>query len=427
MMINIRNNFFQASKTITAFIILCFSISFAQGVFITEIADPANEATAGRFVELYNNSSADVDLSTNGWVLQRWTNANESPTTNQNISLSGVIPANGFYIVGRSGFEGLYGFAPNQISSNGPVDSNGDDKIALVDGSGNILDIFGIPGQESTSTSGFDFENGRAERVATVTAASPTSVATEWNVVAGGVNAPGGFDPGSWIGSQTNPPAPNFSGDWKLAPVAGALSYGPADGSAVWWSNSQADVETRVCLFDDKYKLEESGTFTNELGDQTWLESWQGAFLTEGCGAPIAPHDGSNAATWSYSETDMKLTLSGVGAFIGLAKSYNGGELQAGFTLDDVPSSITYDVASIDSDAMSLKIDVGGGVWTFSLVRAEVVVETINLTFNLDMSSVDAVSDQGVHIAGGGSFGGPGDNPLLDADGDGIYLSLIHI
>ena len=111
-------------------------------------------------------------------------------------------------------------------------------------------------------------------------------------------------------------------------------------------------------------------------------------------------------AIWSYSETDMKLTLSGVGAFIGLAKSYNGGELQAGFTLGDVPSTITYDVASIDSDAMSLKIDVGGGVWTFSLVRAEVVVETINLTFNLDMSSVDAVSDQGVHIAGGGTFGG---------------------
>ena len=37
------------------------------------------------------------------------------------------------------------------------------------------------------------------------------------------------------------------------------------------------------------------------------------------------------------------------------------------------------------------------------------------------MSSVDAISAEGVHIAGGGSFGGPGDNPLLDEDGDGIY------
>ena len=45
----------------------------------------------------------------------------------------------------------------------------------------------------------------------------------------------------------------------------------------------------------------------------------------------------------------------------------------------------------------------------------------VDITVNLDMSSVDAVSAEGVHIAGGSLFGGPGDNPLLDADGDGIY------
>ena len=50
--------------------------------------------------------------------------------------------------------------------------------------------------------------------------------------------------------------------------------------------------------------------------------------------------------------------------------------------------------------------------WTFEMIRDGVEPETVNLTFNLDMSSVDAVSDQGVHIAGGGTFGGPGDNPL---------------
>ena len=205
---NIFNRFFTETKSAAILVLFCFSIGNAQGVFITEIADPANQASTGRFVELYNNSSADVDLSANGWVLQRWTNANASATTSQNISLSGIIPANGFYIVGRSGFEALYGFAPNQISSNGPVDSNGDDKIALVDDSGTIIDIFGVPGQESTSASGSDFENGRAERVAAVTAASPTWVATEWNVVAGGVNAPEGFDPGAGVGQQTNPPSP---------------------------------------------------------------------------------------------------------------------------------------------------------------------------------------------------------------------------
>ena len=230
--------------------------------------------------------------------------------------------------------------------------------------------------------------------------------------------APEDFDPGSWVGPDF------FSGDWKLAPVAGALSYGPADGTAVWWSNTQGDVTARACMFDDKFKFQSDGVFKNELGDQTWLEGWQSA--TEGCGAPIAPHDGSNPATWSYNETDMKLTLSGVGAFIGLAKSYNGGELQLGFTLDDVPSSITYDVASIDSDAMLLKIDVGAGVWTFSFVRAEVVIPHINITFNVDMSNVEDVSADGVYVGGGTFFGDTDDNPLTDA-GNGIYTTTISV
>ena len=159
---NIKNNLFKSLKTAVFSAIVCLSVSNAQSVFITEIADPANEATAGRFVELYNNSSADVDLSANGLVLQRWTNANTSATTSQNISLSGIIPANGFFIVGRSGFEGLYGFAPNQISSNGPVDSNGDDQIAIINSAGDIVDIFGVPGEDGTGTA-HDFADGRAE------------------------------------------------------------------------------------------------------------------------------------------------------------------------------------------------------------------------------------------------------------------------
>ena len=55
------------------------------------------------------------------------------------------------------------------------------------------------------------------------------------------------------------------------------------------------------------------------------------------------------------------------------------------------------------------------------MIRDGVEPETVDITFNLDMSSVDAVSAEGVHVAGGALFGGPGDNPLLDADGDGIY------
>jgi hypothetical protein len=42
------------------------------------------------------------------------------------------------------------------------------------------------------------------------------------------------------------------------------------------------------------------------------------------------------------------------------------------------------------------------------------------VTFNVNMANED-VSEEGVFIAGGADFGAPGDNPMLDADGDGIY------
>lgn len=45
---------------------------------------------------------------------------------------------------------------------------------------------------------------------------------------------------------------------------------------------------------------------------------------------------------------------------------------------------------------------------------------TYTVTFNLNMANED-VSEEGVFIAGGADFGAPGDNPMLDADGDGIY------
>ena len=48
----------------------------------------------------------------------------------------------------------------------------------------------------------------------------------------------------------------------------------------------------------------------------------------EGCGAPVYPHDG--AATdlhYIYDATAGTITVNGIGAHIGLAKVYNGGEL----------------------------------------------------------------------------------------------------
>ena len=74
-------------------------------------------------------------------------------------------------------------------------------------------------------------------------------------------------------------------GDWKLAPVAGALGVGPALGDTSWWASNADDVTTRACLFDDVFSFNADGSFANTMGDSTWLETWQGV-EAEGCGAP---------------------------------------------------------------------------------------------------------------------------------------------
>lgn len=48
----------------------------------------------------------------------------------------------------------------------------------------------------------------------------------------------------------------------------------------------------------------------------------------------------------------------------------------------------------------------------------------VTITFNVGTEFLD-VSPDGIFIAGGGNFGAPGDNPLTDPDGDGVYSLTI--
>ena len=160
-----------------------------------------------------------------------------------------------------------------------------------------------------------------------------------------------------------------LSGTWMMAPEAGALMIGPNPFDGSWWSNSEEDVNTRACYFDDRYVFDEDG-FHNDLDDETWLEWWQGAD-PEGCGFPVYPHDGSNnPAGYTFDEVESTLTLHGLGAYIGLPKAANGFELTSP---DQAPESVTYQASfSNDGQIMYLVIEVGDGVfWTFKLISTE--------------------------------------------------------
>lgn len=158
--------------------------------------------------------------------------------------------------------------------------------------------------------------------------------------------------------------AQTLDGTWKMSPQAGAFGVGPSQGDTSWFANSLADVTTRACYFDDLYVFNVDGTFSNVLGAQSWIEGWQGG--SDACGAPVAPHNGSNAATWSQNTTNGTLTLTGVGAYLGLAKAYNGGELA---TPSAAPASITYKITSLTTTLMTLDLQIGGGWWRFVLAK----------------------------------------------------------
>lgn len=178
--------------------------------------------------------------------------------------------------------------------------------------------------------------------------------------------------------------AQTLNGTWKMSPQASAFGVGPNQGDTSWYANSAADVTTRACFFDDLYVFNADGTFSNVLGTQSWIEGWQGGSDT--CGTPVAPHNGSNPATWSHNTTNATVTLTGVGSYLGLAKAYNGGELASPAA---APASITYKITSLTTNLMTLDIQIGGGWWRFILAKQGVAPTCTDSIMNGTETGVD--------------------------------------
>ncbi|SHF08877.1 hypothetical protein SAMN05444274_103454 [Mariniphaga anaerophila] len=160
-------------------------------------------------------------------------------------------------------------------------------------------------------------------------------------------------------------PSSPIEGSWSIAPEAGSLGVGPNLGDISWWAITDSELVERACLYDDVYVFGADGSFSNVLGAETWIEDWQGG--SNSCGTPVAPHDGSAVATYTYDADAGTITLNGTGAFLGIPKVYNGGEL--GNPLD-APVSVTYDVSlSEDNMVMTLDISTGAAWWRFKLVK----------------------------------------------------------
>ena len=164
-----------------------------------------------------------------------------------------------------------------------------------------------------------------------------------------------------WTFRLARVPASPLAGKWKLD-GDGAAGVGPSAGSMEWWASVEAD---RPCWYDDIYDFGADGSFSNVHGDATWVEGWQGG--ADSCAAPVAPHDGSADAVFTYDEDASTLTLMGKGAYLAVPKAVNGQELKS---VADTPDFVTYQVTTLDGDSMSLTVETEAGVWwSFNLKR----------------------------------------------------------
>jgi len=170
---------------------------------------------------------------------------------------------------------------------------------------------------------------------------------------------------------------------WKLNPQAGALAVGPGKGSGEWFATSLEDVMVRDCSFDDEFIFNNEERFIYNTNGDLWAEAYMG-IDPPGCvmdGDLPAEASPWASSTHEFSVTEASgsepafITVTGVGAFIGLAKAYNGGEF-AMPTPSDV-SAVTYEVLSYvnngESETLQITIDisdgqVGGAYWTFTLI-----------------------------------------------------------
>lgn len=203
-------------------LVLSIPIHAQDLLMISEITDPADDFT-GRFVELYNPDSEAIDFDSGTFYLSRQSNGG---TSWGDLRLTGTIRANATFVIGGSGFEAIYGFAPDQLS--GILTGNGNDAYFLFrEGDhveGVLQDIYGAPDTDGTGEL-WEYEDSRAERIEDILEPGPVWLEGEWAISPANV---ADCDPGTHNGSV--PPDTVSPGNYSISMIDDTIQLGqPAE------------------------------------------------------------------------------------------------------------------------------------------------------------------------------------------------------
>ncbi len=167
--------------TFTLSLVLAVSTLFGQGLFISEVADPGDHWD-GRFVELYNASSATIDFSTTVMYLSKQSNGG---STWSDVQLTGTVAPGACYVIAADAEFTTYYPSVTPDMTDGTVSSNGDDAYFLYAGgdhtTGTLYDIYGAIDTDGTGEA-WEFLDGRGVRTYGIVSPNTTWTASEWTV-----------------------------------------------------------------------------------------------------------------------------------------------------------------------------------------------------------------------------------------------------
>jgi PKD repeat protein len=175
---------------------------------------------------------------------------------------------------------------------------------------------------------------------------------------------------------------------WKLIRDASTgfnpMEIGPQNRSTIYWSLGGATpLAERPCVFNDEYTFSLDGTFTYDAKGDVFADAGQFGPWSDDIGSTCVDSDDSNFVgkngedlsawnngthTFEYNTATNKLTVEGLGAFIGLQKVATDAELWT------PQESVTYNVVSLtdgeDVDTLIVEALHGGAnYWRFVLVH----------------------------------------------------------
>ncbi len=201
------------------------------------------------------------------------------------------------------------------------------------------------------------------------------------------------------------------SKSWKLIRDVSDGKYpfavGPLDRSQIWYAFGLNEaLGNRPCMLNDEYVFSLDGAYQYKTNGDIFADAgvWNASYNTPICLPNTAGNfnnvDNADISAWNngthaftYNVADQKLTVTGLGAFIGLAKVASTAEVK-------VPqSSITYSVVKLvdaDVDTLILETTIGppvNGYWRFVLVSYDNPLDEPAMpTLPPPPGSIDAVS-----------------------------------